>query len=44
MRVGRGVQIVNERNLTDHDGPNYYVRDGIVIVPKLAVVPDNTVI
>jgi glucose-1-phosphate adenylyltransferase len=44
VRIGRNVQIVNERNLTEHDGPNYYVRDGIVIVPKLAVVPDNAVI
>jgi glucose-1-phosphate adenylyltransferase len=44
VRVGRNVQIVNERNLTEHDGPNFYVRDGIVIVPKLAVVPDHSVI
>ena len=44
VRVGRNVQIVNERNLTEHDGPNFYVRDGIVILPKLAVVPDNSVI
>jgi glucose-1-phosphate adenylyltransferase len=44
VRVGRNVQIVNERNLSEHDGSNFYVRDGIVIVPKQAVVPDNTVI
>ncbi|MGQ0552262.1 MAG: glucose-1-phosphate adenylyltransferase [Planctomycetota bacterium] len=44
VRIGRNVRIVNERGLTHHDGDNYYVRDGIVIVPKLAVVPDNTVI
>jgi len=44
VRIGRGVQIVNERGLAEHDGPNFYVRDGIVIIPKLAVVPDNSVI
>jgi hypothetical protein len=38
------VQIVNERGLSEHDGPEHYVRDGIVIVPKGAIVPDGTVI
>jgi glucose-1-phosphate adenylyltransferase len=44
VRVGRDVQIVNERGLTEHDGSNFYVRDGIVIIPKQAVVPDGSVI
>jgi glucose-1-phosphate adenylyltransferase len=44
VRIGRNVRIVNERGLTDHDGPNYYVRDGIVIIPKAGVVADDTVI
>jgi glucose-1-phosphate adenylyltransferase len=26
------------------DGDGFYVRDGIVIIPKNAVIPDNTVI
>jgi hypothetical protein len=26
------------------DGPNFYVRDGIVIIPKGATIPDGTVI
>lgn len=44
VRIGSNVRIVNERGLTEHDGSNYYVREGIVIIPKAAVVPDNTVI
>ena len=29
----------------DHvDHPNYYIRDGIVVIPKNGVVPDNMVI
>jgi glucose-1-phosphate adenylyltransferase len=44
VRIGRGVQIVNERGLAMHDGDCFYIRDGIVIVPKQAVVPDGTVI
>jgi glucose-1-phosphate adenylyltransferase len=44
VRIGCNVQIVNERGLKDHDGDNFFVRDGIVIIPKAAVVPDNSVI
>lgn len=43
-RIGQGVRIVNERNLRNHDGENFFVRDGIVIVPKNAVIPDGSVI
>jgi glucose-1-phosphate adenylyltransferase len=25
-----------------YDGGNYYIRDGIVIIPKNAVIPDGT--
>jgi glucose-1-phosphate adenylyltransferase len=44
VRIGRNVQIVNEQGLRDHDGPNFFVRDGIVIIPKAGVVPDGSVI
>ncbi|HVS16684.1 MAG TPA: glucose-1-phosphate adenylyltransferase [Thermoanaerobaculia bacterium] len=44
VRVGRGVRIVNERGLEHWDDDMYYVRDGIVIIPKDGVVPDGTVI
>jgi glucose-1-phosphate adenylyltransferase len=43
-RVGRGVRIVNEAGVQEADGDGYYVRDGIVIIPKGGVVPDGTVI
>lgn len=41
-RVGRGVRIQNSRGLKEHDGESYFVREGIVIVPKGAVIPDGT--
>ena len=41
-RIGRGVRILNEDGHVDHDGDGYYVRDGIVIVPRLATVADGT--
>jgi glucose-1-phosphate adenylyltransferase len=43
-RIGRGVRLVNERGLQEADGENYYIRSGIIIVPKGAVVPDGTVV
>jgi glucose-1-phosphate adenylyltransferase len=43
-RVGRDVRIVNEAGIQEADGDGYYVRDGIVIIPKGGVVPDGTVI
>jgi len=44
VRIGRNVRILNERGLVDHDGAGYYVRDGIVIIPKAGIVPDDSVI
>jgi glucose-1-phosphate adenylyltransferase len=43
-RIGRGVRIVNEGAELEKDGKDYFIRDGIVIVPKGAVIPDGTVI
>ena len=43
-RVGRGVRILNEAGVREADGDGYYIRDGIVIVPKGGVILDGTVI
>jgi glucose-1-phosphate adenylyltransferase len=43
-RVGRGVRIVNAEGAQEKDGVGYYIRDGIVIVPKGGVIPDGAVI
>ena len=43
-RIGRGVQIVNRRQVQEEEGANYVIREGIVVVPNGAVVPDGTVI
>ena len=40
-RIGEGVIINNEDNLECVDGDGYYIRDGIVVVPKNAVIPDG---
>jgi len=43
-RIGQQVIIGNDAGLTEFDGENYYIRDGIVVVPKNAVIPDGSVI
>jgi len=43
-RVGRGVRILNAEGVQEKDGVGYYIRDGIVIVPKGGVIPDGAVI
>jgi glucose-1-phosphate adenylyltransferase len=43
-RVGRGVRLVSRAGLRDAEGENYVIRDGIIVVPGGAVVPDGTVL
>lgn len=43
-RVGRQVRIVNRQHLEEGEGDNFVIRDGIVVIPVGAVVPDGTVI
>ena len=40
--IGDNVQITNSRGLDKKDGDNYYIRDGIVIIPKGAHIPSGT--
>jgi len=43
-RIGNNV-VITPRDKPDHvDNPMYYIRDGIVIIPKNGVVPHNTTI
>ncbi|HOS43232.1 MAG TPA: glucose-1-phosphate adenylyltransferase [Armatimonadota bacterium] len=40
-RIGDGVLITSHQGKPNEDGDCYYVRDGVVIIPKNAVVPDG---
>ncbi len=44
VRMGDNVKILNEANVQNADGEFYYIREGIVIIPKNAVIPAGTVI
>lgn len=41
-RIGEGVVITPEGKPENFDGPNYFVRDGIIVIPKNAVIPDGS--
>jgi glucose-1-phosphate adenylyltransferase len=43
-RIGRNVQIRFMPDRPDSDNENWLVRDGLVVVPKSAVISDDTVI
>jgi len=43
-RIGKNCFITNKDKKDNFDGENYAIRDGIVVVPKGAVIPDGTVI
>jgi len=43
-RIGRGVRIVNQARIKEKDGDGYFIREGIVVVPKDGILPDGAVI
>lgn len=43
-RIGENARILNEAGQQELDGDGFYIRDGIVIVPKNGVIAPNTVI
>jgi len=45
-RIGSGVRLLNEARVVDADAADgsYYMRDGIIIVPKNAVIKDGTIV
>ncbi len=40
--IGNNVSITNRSREREKDNDNYYIRDGIVIIPKAAVIEDGT--
>ena len=43
-RIGDGARLVNEAGSSDLDGDGFYIRNGIIIVPKGGVIsPGQTV-
>jgi glucose-1-phosphate adenylyltransferase len=42
--IGENVRILNEQRIHSFDGPGYYIRDGIIIVPKNGIVQNGTIV
>jgi len=43
-RIGDGARLVNERGVEHADGDGYYIRGGIIVVPKGGVIAPGTVV
>ncbi|MBN2408788.1 MAG: glucose-1-phosphate adenylyltransferase [Candidatus Aminicenantes bacterium] len=43
-RIGDGVRLINGSNVVNEETESYVIRDGIIVVPKHAVVPDGTIV
>ena len=42
--IGNNVQLINKDNQSEAETDLYCIRDGIIIIPKGIIVPDNTII
>jgi len=43
-RIGDGSRLVNEAGVRHADGDGYYIRDGVIIVPKDGVIKPGTIV
>jgi glucose-1-phosphate adenylyltransferase len=43
-RIGRNVRITNQHGLSDAEGDNFVLREGIITIPRGTIIPDGTVI
>ena len=37
-RIGDGARLVNEKHVMEADGHGYYIRSGVIVVPKDGVI------
>lgn len=44
VRIGEGCRLENKNSLSNSEGENYYIRDGVIIIPKGSVIPPGTII
>jgi glucose-1-phosphate adenylyltransferase len=44
VRIGSNVKLINSRNINKEDTEGYVIENGIIVIPKNAIIPDGTVI
>ncbi len=42
--IGKGVQLINKQKLNHFNGENIFIRDGVIIVPRGATIPDGFIL
>jgi glucose-1-phosphate adenylyltransferase len=42
--IGKGVQLINKQQLSHYNGENIFIRDGVIIVPRGAAIPDGFIL
>lgn len=43
-RIGDGTRLINVQGISEETKEEYVIRDGIIVIPKNAIIPDGTVI
>lgn len=43
-RIGNGVKLINARGIGDETAEDYVISEGIIVIPKNAIIADGTVI
>jgi glucose-1-phosphate adenylyltransferase len=41
-RIGDGSRLLNEAGVQEADGPGWFIRGGVIVVPQGAVLPPGT--
>ena len=44
VRIGKGAKIINKDGAIEKDGEGFYIREGIVVIPKNTIIPPGAVI
>lgn len=44
VTIGNSVKLINQENLTHYDSDHAYIRDGIIVIPRGAILPDNFIL
>ncbi len=42
--IGKGVRLINKQQLDDYNGENIFIRNGVIVVPRGARIPDGFIL
>ena len=44
VRIGAGSRLVNSDGVREADGEGWFIRDGVIVVPRKETIPPGTVV